>query len=84
MDVRVKGGFKDSVGVQSGPNSPSGTFGVHGASGAFGAHRQPRVTPLATNCWPEAPGGGGGSWRPRSRGIAPPPPGRRCTAHGGR
>ena len=74
MGVRVKVGFKDSVGVQSGQNFPGGTFGVHGALGAFGAHGRLRATPLATTCWPEAPrgGGGGGSWRPRSRGVAPP------------
>ena len=34
MGVRVKVGFKDSVGVQIGQNFPWGTFGVHGASGA--------------------------------------------------
>ena len=60
MGIRVKVGFKDSVRVQSGQNFPSGTFGVHGASGAFGAHGRLRATPLATNCWPEAPRGGGG------------------------
>ena len=37
---------------------------------------------MATNCWPKAPRGGGGggggrgSWRPRTRGVAPPPVGR--------
>ena len=34
------------------------------------------VVPLATNCWLEAPKGGGGggrgSWRPRTRGVPPP------------
>ena len=52
-----------------------GTYGVHGASSALGAHGRLRVTPLATNCWPRAPGGEGGgrgSWRPRTRGVAPP------------
>ena len=38
MGVRVRVGFKDSVGVQSGQIFPQGTFGVHGALGAFGAH----------------------------------------------
>ena len=75
MGVRVKVGFKDSVGVQIGQNFPYGTIGVHGASGAFGAHRRLRATTLATNCWPEAPGGGGASWRPETRGVPPPPPG---------
>ena len=72
MGVRVKVGFKDSVGVQSGQNFPWGTFGVHGALGAFGAHVRLRATPLATNRWPEAPRGGGelASKEPRSR---PPP-----------
>ena len=60
MGVRVKVGFKDSVGVQIGPNFPQGTFGVHVASGALGAHGRLRATPLATNCWPKAPRGGGG------------------------
>ena len=60
MGFRVKVGFKDSVGVQIGQNFPSGTFGVHGASGALGAHGSLRATPLATNCWPKAPRGGGG------------------------
>ena len=48
-------------GVQNGQNFPSG---------AFGAHRLLQAAPLATNCWPEAPWGGGGglaSWDPRSR-----------------
>ena len=62
MGFRVKVGFKDSVGVQIGQNFPSGTFGVHGASGALGAHGRLRATPLATNCWPKAPRGGGGGW----------------------
>ena len=63
--------------MQIGPNFPEGTFGVHVASGALGAHGRLRATPLATNCWPKAPRGGGGgggrgSWRPRTRGVAPP------------
>ena len=60
MGVRVKVGFKDSVGVQIGQNFPEGTFGVHVASGALGTHGRRRATPLATNCWPKAPKGGGG------------------------
>ena len=78
MGFRVKVGFKDSVGLQIGQNFPSGTFGVHAASDALGAHGRRRATPLATNCWPKAPRGGGGgrgSWRPRTRGVAPPPRG---------
>ena len=62
-------------GAPGGSVGGGGSFGVHGASGAFGAHGRLRATPLATNCWPEAPGGGGGgrgSWRPRSCGVAPP------------
>ena len=59
MGVRAKVGFKDGVGVQSGQNFPLGGFGAHGASGTFGAHGRLRATPLATNCWPEAPKGGG-------------------------
>ena len=51
-----------------------GRMGGGGIGGA-GAHGRLRATPLATNCWPEALGGGGGSWRPRTRGVAPPPPG---------
>ena len=73
-------GFKDSAGVQSGQNFPLGGFGAHAAAGAFGAHGLLRAAPLATNCWPEAPRGGGrGSWRPRTRGVAPPPPGLNTT-----
>ena len=75
MGIRVKVGFKDGVGLQIGQNFPWGTFGVHGESGALGAHGRLRATPLATNCWPKAPRGGGGgrgSWRPRTRGVAPP------------
>ena len=30
-------------------------------------------TPPPTNCWPEAPLEGGGSWHSRTRGVAPPP-----------
>ena len=61
--------IKDSVGVQSGQNFPLGAFGAHGLLTA---------APLATNCWPAAPRGGGGaggrgSWRPRTRGVPPPP-----------
>ena len=40
----------------------------------LGAHGRLRATPLATNCGPKAPRGGGGcrgSWRPRIRGVAP-------------
>ena len=46
--------------MQIGPNFPWGTFGVHVASGALGAHGRLGATPLATNCWPKAPRGGGG------------------------
>ena len=60
MGVRVKVGFKDSVGVQIGQNFPQGTFGVHGALGALGAHGRLGATPVATNGWPKAPWGGGG------------------------
>ena len=58
----IRGGGGGWGGVQVGP-------GVHVASGALGAHGRLRATPLATNCWP---GGGGPSWRPRTRGVAPP------------
>ena len=71
MGVRVKVGFKDSVGVQIGQKFPEGTFGVHGASGALGAHGRLGATPLATNCWPKAPRGGGGGGA-RTGGVAPP------------
>ena len=67
MGVRVKVGFKDSVGVQIGKNFPQGTFGVHGASGALGAHGRALgahgrlgATPLATNYFHRRPLGGGG------------------------
>ena len=41
--------------------------------GAFGARWLLGLIPLTTNCRPEAPwGGGGGSWRPKTRGVAPP------------
>ena len=60
MGVRVKVGFKDSAGVQSGQIFPLGGFVAHGASGTFGAHGLLRAAPLATNCWPEAPRGGQG------------------------
>ena len=56
MGVRVRVGFKGSVGVQSGQQFPSGGFGAYGASGAFGAHGLLRGAP-PTNRWPEAPGG---------------------------
>ena len=57
--------------MQSAQNFPLGGFGAHGALGAFGAHGLLR----APHCWPEDPRGGGkGSWRPRTRGVAPPPP----------
>ena len=73
--VRVRVGFKDSVGVQSGQNFPLGTFSAHGASRAPGADGRLGAAPLATNCWLEAPKGGGGggrgSWHPRTRGVAP-------------
>ena len=59
--------------MQSGQNFPLGTFGAHGALRAFGAHGRLGTAPLATNCWSEAPRWGGGSWRPRTRGVAPPP-----------
>ena len=74
MGVRARVGFKDSVGVQSGQNFPSGAFGAQRVSDAFGAHRPLRAAPLVNNCWPEGGGGGRGSWRPRTRGVAPPPP----------
>ena len=40
---------------------------------------------MATNCWPKAPRGGGGrgSWCPRTRGVAPPPPGAAAGAASG-
>ena len=60
VGVRVTVGFKDSAGVQSGQIFPLGGFGAHGASGAFGSHGLLRAAPLATNCWLEAPLGGGG------------------------
>ena len=58
VSVRVRVGFMDSIRVQSGQKSLSGTFGARGASAAFSAHGLPRPAPLATNCWPEAPCGG--------------------------
>ena len=51
VGARARVGFKDSVGLQSGQNFPSG---------AFGAHKLLRPAPLTTNCWPEAPERGGG------------------------
>ena len=75
VGVGVKVGFRDSVGVQNGQILTLGAYGAHGPSGAFGAHGLLRVAPLATNCWPKAPRGGGGgtgSWRPRTRGVGPP------------
>ena len=73
--IRVRVGFKDSVGVQSGQIFPSSTFDAHGASRAFGAHGCLGAAPLATNCWPEAPRGGGvvGILGPAE---SPPPLGR--------
>ena len=64
---------------------PWGTFGVHGASGAFGTHGRLRATPLATNCWPKAPrGGGGGAGVVGVLGPAEsPPPGVPESATGG-
>ena len=60
MGVRVRVGFRDNVGVQNGQNLTLGAFGAHGPLGAFGAYGLLRAAPLATNCWPEAPRGGGG------------------------
>ena len=42
------------------PPLPSGAFGAHRAWDAFGGHGLLRAAPLATNCWLEAPLGGGG------------------------
>ena len=50
----------DSVGGQSGQHFPSCACGAYRASDAFGAYGLLREAPLATNCWPEAPSGGGG------------------------
>ena len=55
VGFRVKVGFKDSFGVQSGQKFPPGAFGARVASGAFGAHGLLRLAPFTTNCWPEAP-----------------------------
>ena len=52
----------------------SGQGGYITPLGAFGARWLLGPIPLTTNCRPEAPGGGGGSWRPRTRGVAPPLP----------
>ena len=52
----------------------SGQGGYITPLGAFGARWLLGPIPLTTNCRPEAPGGGGGSWRPRTRGVAPPYP----------
>ena len=76
MGVRVKVGFKDSAWVQSGQNFPSGGFGARGALGTFDARGLLRAAPLAANCWPEAPWGGGGAGVVGVLGTAefPPPP----------
>ena len=55
VGARVRVGFRDSGGVQSGQNFPLGGFGAHGASGTFSAHGLVRAALLATNCWPQAP-----------------------------
>ena len=53
----------------------SGQGGYITPLGAFGARWLLGPIPLTTNCRPEAPGGGGGgSWRPRTRGVPPPLP----------
>ena len=57
--------------IRKGPTSGQG--GYITPLGAFGARWLLGPIPLTTNCRPEAPGGGGGSWRPRTRGVAPPP-----------
>ena len=49
----------------------SGQGGYITPLGAFGARWLLGPIPLTTNCRPEAPGGGV-SWRPRTRGVAPP------------
>ena len=49
----------------------SGQGGYITPLGAFGARWLLGPIPLTTNCRPEALGGGG-SWRPRTRGVAPP------------
>ena len=71
--LRVRVGFEDSAGVQSGQKFPLGGFGAHGALGAFGAHGLVRAAPLATNCWPEAPWGGGGGVGVLGPTESPPP-----------
>ena len=62
--------------MQSGQNFALGGFGARGVLGAFGAHGLLRAAPLATNCWPEAPRGGGGAGVVGVLGPAesPPPP----------
>ena len=57
--------------IRKGPTSGQG--GYITPLGAFGARWLLGPIPLTTNCRPEAPWGGGGSWRPRTRGVAPPP-----------
>ena len=50
---------------------------------ALGAHGRLRATPLATNCWPKAPrgGGGGGAGVVGVLGPAESPPPPRGDAH---
>ena len=67
-------------GVQGGANGGGGSRRGLGGGGV----REGRLGGGAKGCWPKAPGGGGGgrgSWRPGTRGVAPPPPGetdRQC------
>ena len=74
MGVRLRVGFKNVVGVQIGLNFPSSGFGAHGALVAVGAHELLRGAPLATNCWPGAPRGGGKVVGFLGPAQSPPPP----------
>ena len=85
------GGHPPAQGRSPHPCTVHGLFGGRSrgrdaptADGMFGAHtggatpRSWTPTTPPTNCWPKAPRGGGGSWRPRTRGVAPPG-GAHCT-----
>ena len=66
MGGRVRVGFRDSVGVQSGQNFPSGAFGAHGVSGTADSS--------GWHLWQQTVGrrpqrGGGGSWCPWTREV---------------
>ena len=66
VGVRVKVGFKDSVGVQNGQNLPMERRAPLAPMDSYEQH----LWQLTVGWRP--PRGGGGDWRPRTHGVGPP------------